>query len=132
MLTNDPYVAVWVMEKVGRYMPDMTALGEIKDGQFIAGVAFESQNKKRLWGHQRIDSPPSKSFWIAVAQFIFISCNCKAFSAIVDSTNTKAIELNKHIGFIVEATLHDAGDNGDLLIMTLYKENCRFLNWVKK
>lgn len=132
MLTNDPIVAKWVMDKVGNWQPTMTAIGEVKEDKIIAGIAFETQNKNCLWGHQRIDASPSKQFWIFAADFIFNQAGCKRFSAIVEASNTKAIELNKHIGFVIEATLKDAGESGDLHIMTLWKDNCIFLKWKKK
>jgi RimJ/RimL family protein N-acetyltransferase len=132
MLTNDKEVALWVMQPIGRWNASMTAIGEIKDGKLIAGIAFESQNKQAMWGHQRIDSPPSKQFWMTAADFIYNQAGCKRFSAVVDVNNEKAIALNKHIGFVIEATLKDAGDTGDVHIMTLWREHCRFLNWIKK
>jgi RimJ/RimL family protein N-acetyltransferase len=133
MIYSHPDIAKWVMAGIdgGRYVEGMQGIGDIKDDELIAGVAFESQNRNTLWGHQHITKTPSKSFWIAVANYIYNQCGCIRFSAIVDANNEKAIRLNKHIGFVVEATLKDAGDNGDLLIMTLWRDNCRFLKWVK-
>ena len=131
MVFIHPDVAIWVMSGIegGRWMPEMTAIGDIRDGKLIAGVAFESQNKNNLWGHMRCDAPPSKSFWINVADFIFNQAQCKRFTAIVEAQNEKAIKLNLKIGFVIEATLKNAGNNGDIHIMTLFKENCRMLNW---
>lgn len=131
MVVIDRDIALWVMNPIGRWLPSMTAIGDVKDGKLIAGVAFESQTKHCLWGHMRIDSPPCKTFWINVADFIFNQAGCKRFSAFVDASNEKAINLNKRIGFEIEATLTQAGDNGDVLIMTLWRDKCRFLNWVK-
>ena len=133
MIIASSDVAKWVMSGIesGRYIDGMQGIGDFKDGELIAGVCFESQNKNAMWGHQHITKPPSKSFWIEVARYIYIQCGCKRFSAIVDASNEKAIKLNKHIGFKTEATLAQAGNNGDLLIMTLFKEDCRFLNWIK-
>ena len=131
MVVIYPEIAQWVMEPIGRWTPEMTAIGDWKDGKLIAGVAFESQNANCMWGHQRIDSPPCKQFWINVADFIFNQAGCKRFSALVEVQNEKAINLNKRIGFEIEATLKLAGKNGDLHIMTLWRENCRFLKWIK-
>lgn len=132
MVIIDKDIAIWVMAKVGRYLPEMTAIGDIKDGVLIAGIAFETQNKNCMTGHQRIDAPPSKQFWINSADFIFNQAGCKKFSALVEVQNEKAIKLNKHIGFVIEATLKDHGTNGDLLVMSLFKENCKFLRWIKQ
>lgn len=125
-------VAKWVMQPLGKYNNDMQAIGQWDGDKLIAGVAFESQNKNCIVGHQRITSTPSREFWITVANYIFIQCGCKKFSAIVDVDNLKAIELNKHIGFVIEATLKDSGENGDVHVMTLWKDKCSMLNWKLK
>lgn len=132
MVVIHPDVAKWVMKPIGRVIPGMQGIGEWKDDQLIAGIAFETQNKNCMTGHQRITQPPSKQFWMTVADYIFNQCHCKKFSAVVDVSNEKAIDLNKHIGFVIEATLQNHSDNGDVHIMTLWKENCRMLNWGKK
>jgi hypothetical protein len=132
MVLIDPDIAIWVMQNQGNWLPHMKAIGDVKDGKIIAGVAFDMQTKQCLWGHMRCDSPPCKAFYINLADYIFNQQNCKKFSALVEATNNKAIRLNKHMGFVIEATLKDAGDDCDLHIMTLWKENCIFLDWMKK
>lgn len=47
---------------------------------------------------------------------------------IVESTNLEARRLDEHMGFILEATLKDAAPNGDLLIYSMTKDQCRWLN----
>lgn len=125
-------VAKWVMKPIGRYKNEMQAIGQWDGEKLIAGIAFESQNRNCIFGHQRLDSSPSKEFWVTVANYIFVQCGCKKFSAIVDVENTKAIELNQHIGFVIEATLKDSGEHGDQLIMSLWAKDCRFLKWELK
>jgi RimJ/RimL family protein N-acetyltransferase len=134
MIVIHPDVAKWVMAgiKGGRYVEGMQAIGYVKDNELVAGVAFESQNRNCMWGHQRITKPPSKMFWITVVDYIFNQCGCKKFSAIVEVQNEKAIKLNKHIGFKIEATLVDSGENGDLHIMSMWRDDCRILKWMKE
>ena len=133
MVVIDKAIAVWVMDGIGQHTNRMTAIGDFnKKGELIAGIAYENFNKNCIWGHQRIDAPPSKQFWINNADYIFNQCGCKKFSAAVEADNKKAIDLNLHIGFVIEATLKDSGKNGDLLIMTLWRNKCRFLGWIKK
>ena len=132
MLVHGEYVARWVMEKVGSYTEGMTALGWEIDGVIVAGTAFENWNGNNMFGHQRIDSPPPKGYWLTVVDYIFNQVKVKRFTATVEADNQKAISLNHKIGFVIETTLKDAGRNGDLLIMTLWPENCKMLNWSKK
>lgn len=132
MLVQGEYVARWVMDKVGAYTERMTALGWEVDGVIVAGTAFENYNGNNMFGHQRIDKAPPREYWFCVADYIFSHCGCKRFTATVESDNIQAIRLNKHIGFEIEATLKDAGYNGDLLIMVLWPKKCKMLNWSKK
>ena len=132
MLVQGEYVARWVMEKVGSYTEGMTALGWEINGVIVAGTAFENWNGNNMFGHQRIDSPPPKGYWITVVDYIFNQVKVKRFTATVEADNYKAISLNHKIGFVIETTLKDAGRNGDLHIMTLWPENCKMLNWSKK
>lgn len=132
MLVQGEYVARWVMDKVGAYTERMTALGWEVDGVIVAGTAFENYNGNNMFGHQRIDKAPPREYWFCVADYIFSHCGCKRFTATVESDNIQAIRLNKHIGFEIEATLKDAGHNGDLLIMVLWPKKCKMLNWSKK
>ena len=131
MMVSGEHVARWTMEKIGNFTEGMTAIGWEKDGILIAGTAFENFNNNNMFGHQRIDSPAPREYWFQVANYIFNIAKVKRFTATVEADNHKAIKLNKHIGFVIEATLKDAGRNGDLLIMTLWPENCRMLNWSK-
>ena len=132
MVVVDKTIASWVMDGIGTSNDNMTAIGDVKDGVLIAAFCFENWNENNLWGHSRIDASPRKQFWIANANYIFNQCGVKRFSATVEATNKKAIDLNHHIGFKTEAILKDAGKTGDLLVMVLWKENCRFLKWGKK
>lgn len=132
MLVQGEYIARWVMEKVGSYTEGMTALGWEIDGVIVAGTAFENWNGNNMFGHQRIDLPPPKGYWITVIDYIFNQVKVKRFTATVEADNHKAISLNHKIGFVIETTLKDAGRNGDLHIMTLWPENCKMLNWSKK
>lgn len=131
MIVTGEHVARWTMEKIGSFTEGMKAIGWEKDGVIIAGTAFENWNGSNMFGHQRIDSPPPREYWFQVANYIFNQIKVKRFTATVEADNYKAIKLNHKIGFVIEATLKDAGRNGDLLIMTLWPENCRMLNWNK-
>ena len=131
MVVVDKAIASWVMDGIGTSNDSMTAIGDVKDGVLIAGFAFENWNSNNLWGHSRIDASPGKQFWIETADYIFNQCGVKRFSATVEASNKEAIKLNLHIGFEIDAVLKDAGKTGDLLVMVLWRDKCRFLKWGK-
>jgi RimJ/RimL family protein N-acetyltransferase len=129
LIVTGEHVARWVMEKAGAYTERMTAIGWEVNGVIVAGTAFENYNGNNMFGHQRIDSSPTREYWFQVVNYIFNQCKVKRFTGIVEADNYKAIKLNLKIGLVIETTLKDAGRNGDLLVMTLWPENCKMLNW---
>ena len=47
---------------------------------------------------------------------------------LVESTNLEAQRLNEHLGFTLEATLKDAAPKGDLLIYSMKRDQCKWLD----
>lgn len=133
MIVVDDSVASWVMEKAGYGAHNcMRGIGWKSGDKLIAGVAYEKQTKNNVWAHIRIDKPPPRHFWWAIFAYPFEQLGCLRISGSIASTNVKAINLNKKMGFEVEASLKDAGQFGDdLIIMVLWKTKCKFLGWNK-
>lgn len=131
MLVYGQEVARWVYEKTGGCVsPNTAGIGWEKDGKIIAGTSIEGWNKVNLFTHQRIDSPPPKKYWFSVADYFFNKLGCSRATALVPKDNEKAHKINKRIGFIQEGVLEKADNDGkDLLIMVLWKQNCKMLEW---
>ena len=131
MIVQGPEVAAWVYESIGSAIgPNTVGLGYVRDKRIVAGLAFESFNGVNIIAHQRQDAAAPKRFWVAVADYCFKKCGLKRVTGMVNASNTKAIRLNKHIGFEVEGIMKQAADDGgDILVMALWRENCRILDW---
>ena len=131
MLVIGPGVAEWVFQRVGGVSnAHAQGIGWQKDGEIVAGVAYEGFSGSNIFVHQCVEGRVSRNFWWAVTDYPFNQLGCKRITGLVDSINSKALALNKHIGFQVEATLEKAGKNdSDLVVMVLWKEDCRFLRW---
>lgn len=124
-------MAQWIVEKTkGCVTPHTQAIGYFTD-KIIAGTSFEGWNGNNCYVHQRIDESPPKSYWYAIANYGFNGLNCKRLTGTVPASNERAIQLNKHLGFKEEAILKDAAEDGDLIIMVLWKQDCKILNWRK-
>ena len=133
MLVTGLGVAEWVFQRVGGAVSAHSqGIGWQKDGEIIAGVAYECFTGGNIYVHQCVQGRVPRMFWWAVTGYPFNQLGCKRITGLVESTNKKALELNKHIGFRVEATLEKAGQNdADIVVMVLWKEDCRFLRWKK-
>lgn len=67
------------------------------------------------------------SFLGAIFDYAFNICGVWKVIATISDDNTKSIRLVKNMGFIEEARIADAHDNGDFLIFTMTRPQCRFL-----
>jgi RimJ/RimL family protein N-acetyltransferase len=137
MIVTDESVCFWVAERTGGEYVIGTGqgIGLVRGGELVAGASYDNFNGRSV--HVSLAAVPGKR-WMN-REYLWFNCyymfeQLKVIKAIgfVDSTNTEAIEFDLHFGFEHEATLTDAGPKGDLLILTLTKENCRFLTRGKR
>jgi RimJ/RimL family protein N-acetyltransferase len=70
----------------------------------------------------------SKDLLWACFDYPFNKLGVKVILATVSSTNEEALRLNRHLGFIDKAYIEDAHVDGDLVILAMRRENCRWLD----
>jgi RimJ/RimL family protein N-acetyltransferase len=51
----------------------------------------------------------------------------KRLTGLVPASNAAALRFDQHIGFQVEATLADGAKDGDLIVLRMRREDCRYL-----
>lgn len=119
----------WVAERVkSKYFAEGSqAIGLERDGQIIAGVIYENWNKTSIVCHIAIEGRMTKTYLKAIFNYPFNVCNCKKIIVPVVSNHSKSIKLVNKMGFTEEARLKDASLDGDIIFLTLARENCRFL-----
>lgn len=125
-------VSKWVTEQQGRKFTSArgTGIGLEVDGELIAGVLFDSWNGASMYVH--IAALPgrvwaNREFLRICFAYAFQQVQCKKLIGMAGSKNFKARRFDEHIGFVLEATLKDAHPDGDLIIYTMTKEQCRWL-----
>jgi RimJ/RimL family protein N-acetyltransferase len=105
-------------------------IGLLKDGVLVAGAAYDKYNGRNIFVHQRIDAKPTKAYWRAIASYPFEDLGCSRMTVTVEASNAKSLKLVTHLGFVEEARLSGAaGDGGDFILLVLWKENCKLLDW---
>jgi RimJ/RimL family protein N-acetyltransferase len=122
-------VGNWVAARVhGKYFAEGSqAIGLERDGQIIAGVIYENWNKASIVCHIAIEGRMTKGYLRAIFNYPFEVCKVKKIIVPVSSTHVKSLKLVTKMGFIEEARVKDATPDGDIIFLTLAKENCRFL-----
>ena len=70
----------------------------------------------------------SKDLLWAAFDYPFNKLKVKVILASVASTNEEALKLDRHLGFVDKAYIEDAHIDGDLVILAMRRENCRWLD----
>lgn len=106
------------------------AIGLEEDGRLIAGMVVTDYNGRNAWIHLAGDGRRwmTRYYLWACCDYLFNQLGCSRISGWVEASNEAAIALNKHLGMTIEAPLEGAArDGGDVFIMRLKKDQCRFL-----
>jgi hypothetical protein len=133
------WVGPWVCDRTGGSFSksDSAAIGLTNPttDDLIAGVLFDGWNGRSICMH--VAAVPgarwmTREFLWVCFDYPFNQINVSKIVGLVDSTNAPARKFDEHLGFIQEATIKDAGKVGDLLIYTMTRQQCRFLEMGEK
>jgi len=120
----------WISNKLKQNFPeDSTFLGQVKGNKLVAVIGYCNF----VGNSCAIHIASEGSHWMdkqllwACFDYPFNKLEKKVIVTALDASNEEAVRLNRHLGFQIETVIKDAHENGDLMIMTMRKENCRFL-----
>ncbi len=128
-IISGPEVGHWVAKQMGSsFSADTaTAIGlEGADG-IVAGVMYENWNGKSITAHMAVTGQLTRSFIGAIFRYAYNKCGVHKVILPVSSGNDKSNKFVRKLGFIEEARLCEAAPDGDIILYTLKKDDCRFL-----
>lgn len=114
------------------YYPTMVAqaISCLEDGEIIAGVVYDLYNGRsvnaHIWVHP--DRTPSRAWYAAIFDYPFNRLGVDKIVGSVASGNSAARKLDEHFGFELEAVVRGYSEDGDLLLYTMTRAQCRVLN----
>lgn len=99
--------------------------------RLLAGVVFDSYNKASVQMH--VAAAPgarwmTKAYLWTCFHYPFEQLRVNKILGLVGSKNLAAQRFDEHLGFVLETALKDAHPDGDLLIYSMTRDQCRFLN----
>ena len=96
----------------------------------LAAALFEAANGASIMLHMAAIGKRwlNREYLWFVFYYPFIQLSLTKIISPVESDNTDCCRFIEHIGFTLEATLKDAAPNGDLLIYTMTKDQCKWLS----
>lgn len=125
-------IGKWVAERVGGgYVEGSYALGVEEDGELIVGVMY-NQYYPGASIAIHFASIPGKHWarpeWIKHA-FIYPFDQLKVHKLVgyVREDNIPARKTDEHLGFTLETRIKNACAGGDILVYTMTREQCRFV-----
>lgn len=105
-------------------------IARIRDGELLGGTIFQGYTGVSCEMHVASFAPR----WIcpdllwATFAYPFIQLDCKQVVGRVAETNTRALEFDKKLGFNEVCRIPDYYPDGDLILLTLRRDECRWLN----
>ena len=128
MIVSGDSVGVWTSERLKTiWCPSISkAIGLEINGRLKAGVICDEFNGTSICMHIAADFL-SKRFLQFCFNYAFNQLKVKKVIGTVWEDNLKARILDERLGFILETRIKDSTPNGDLLIYTMTKSQCRWL-----
>ena len=128
---NQEHLRGWITGVLGmQFSPYATFIGQEIDGEIKAVVAYDNILDKSCLMHTAAIVPNwiSKDLLWACFDYPFNKLGLSVILASVASTNEEALKLDRHLGFVDKAYIEDAHADGDLVILAMRRENCRWLD----
>lgn len=126
-------VGAWVAKRIGRNAPwgAYEAIGLECDGELIAGMVVESYVKKaRCCVHLAGDGKRwlNREYLNFCCRYMFDQLGCNVVIGLVNADNEAALTFDKHFGFKECTRIADGAGDCDLVVLTLRREDCRWLD----
>ena len=128
---NQDHLRAWLGRIINEKLPEnATCIGQEKDGSLVAVIGYCGFRDKSCQMHVGSigENWISKNLLWAAFDYPFNKLGVKVILATVASTNKEALKLDRHLGFVDKAYIEDAHEDGDLVILAMRRENCRWLD----
>lgn len=120
----------WKLMGASCWSPEgRTALGYVEDGEPKWAMIYDHYEKNSIQMHVAGDHPKywSRRALQAVFEYPFYQLRVKKVIGIVNSENTRALSIHLRLGWQMEAVVKDVYDMGDMYILSMTQEQCRWL-----
>lgn len=121
-------VGDWVAEQVDQDSSwgDFYAMGAEANGELVSGIVFNNFNESNATCHIAV-SKPNKLFIELLDHgyvYAFGQLKLRRLTGLVAADNHKALKLDRHIGFIEEGVMQQAGNKGqDIIMLVMWPGN---------
>ena len=130
---NQARLGKWLCERTGgTYVPGAgTYIGLERNGNLCAVVGYEDFNGASVRMHVAAENGRRwmvKDYLWFCFYYPFEQLGVKQIIGLVSSANKQAFDFDMNLGFKHVATVPNACPDGDMLILTMNRAECRFLS----
>lgn len=128
---NQAYLKVWAEKMLNLPLPDdARCLGQVLNGELRAVVVYCNFQGKSCQTHicGTRSHWLSKGFLLAMFDYPFKKLGLKVILGVISGNNKKSLKLSRKLGFVDIATIPDAHNDGDLVILTMRPHECKWLS----
>jgi RimJ/RimL family protein N-acetyltransferase len=129
---RQPELGKWLCDRTrGQYTPNNGMyIGLENDGDLCAVVGFDNYNGATISMHVAGKGKHwlNRDFLWFCFCYPFEQLKVKKILGLVSSNNLDAMRFDKHLGFVEEAVIKDGCPDGDLNILTMTRDQCKFLS----
>ena len=128
-ITSDHAAGHWTAQKVdgGYFQERSRSIGLKKNGEFVAGVIYENWHGRSITCHIAVTGRMTPAYLFAIFDYPFNVCKVGKIIVPVSSANLTSIRFVEKMGFQEEARINNAMPDGDMVIFTMPKEQCKYL-----
>lgn len=131
---NDPRTSALVATVTKSQFGPHTSIGVERDGEVIGGVVLDNYNVRSICIHvagQCGKSWLTRKFIAFVFGYVYDGLKCEKLIGIVPEGNVTARKFDESLGFTLETRITEAHPQGDLLIYSMLREQCKWLKGAK-
>lgn len=107
-----------------------TVISRERDGRLLGGVIYQNYTGASIGMHVASfeDGWMNRELLWVCFHYPLVQLGCSSVLGTVPASNTKALEFDKKLGFKEVARVPAVFPDGDLVIVAMRREECRWLN----
>lgn len=128
---NDPHDAYAIAKASGTQFNSEVdqCIARVEDGRLIGGCLYQNYTGVSIGIHMAGFDPlwiNRDMLWVCF-HYPFIQLGCNKMFGQVPESNSKALEIDLKLGFKEEARIKDVFPDGDMIVLAMKREDCRWL-----
>lgn len=112
------------------FNPDCdVSIGRVEDGRLLGGVIYNDYTGASISIHVASFDPnwiDRAMLWVTF-DYPFNQLKVNKLFGQVPASNAQALAFDLHVGFKIEARIKDVFPDGDLILVSMYRDDCKWL-----